>query len=433
MRTICHQVLFFFDPFVFFMNHNNSFYIVVGLIVFFIIVSVFYIKQQSIPEDAAYVGSKRCVSCHINEHQDWSNSYHAKMMRKVSEPGVLVADFKVKDIMFDPEHAVWAIGSKWEQQFMGVENGREVLLPGAWLNSTQKWKTQGWDGWTVPDPVKRCHGCHTVGLNVETGHFVEASVGCESCHGPGEWHSNTMGIGKIAVGVDAQICGQCHSRGHSKEGGLFFPYGYRPGDQLDLFFDEIKPYATQNSSHWWKNGHPRKRHQEYPAWNQSGHVNSLKSLKENYSGQYGKVTSKCLSCHAGEAINDGMSESYKLDEVQYGITCAVCHNTHGDLTKPRLGCTSCHGTNALHHQAPKSKKHVICKAQAKVKCEQCHMPLTVKNGGGYTLHSHRAGIIPPSETRKSGVPNSCANGGCHDNSDVDWLESKYQNYYLSSE
>jgi len=72
---------------------------------------------------------------------------------------------------------------------------------------------------------------------------------------------------------------------------------------------------------------------------------------------------------------------------------------------------------------------IPCPENAEVQCEQCHMPLTVMNGGGYTLHSHRAGIIPPDETRKSGVPNSCANGGCHEDKSIDWLQAAFDKNY----
>jgi len=398
-----------------------------------IVFGVEYIRNQPVSANTHYMGSNRCDSCHMNEHHAWKNSMHAKMMRKVDVDGVVVADFHSDEITFDPQQAVWAIGSKWEQQFMGEVDGREVLLPGAWLNSTAKWKNKGWDGWTVPDPLKRCHGCHTVGLNVDSGKFIEPSVGCESCHGPGDWHVSTKGIGKIATGLDAQICGQCHTRGHSKTDGLFYPYGYKPGDNLADFFDEIKPYPAQNTSQWWSNGHARKRHQEYFSWKQGGHVNSLSRLKTNYDGRYGEITSKCLSCHAGEAAVDNMSENYSLENVKQGITCAVCHNSHNELDQPRMSCNSCHSGGAFHHQPEKNAAHIACPKDANVGCVGCHMPKTVMNGGDYTLHSHKAGIITPAETRDIGVPNSCGNGGCHSDKSLEWQENSFLQYYSKSD
>ena len=143
------------------------------------------VAQAPIPEDAHYVGSHACGTCHWNAHRGWEDSLHPKMMRPVDQEGVVVADFHPGKMPFDPQQAVWAIGSRFEQQFMGHDGRTETLLPGSWLVDKGEWKTKGWDGWQVPVPLQRCHGCHTVGLDVETGRFVEPGIGCESCHGPG--------------------------------------------------------------------------------------------------------------------------------------------------------------------------------------------------------------------------------------------------------
>jgi len=407
---------------------------VLGLVALVVIVSaVIYIKSLGIPKDASYVGSNECQTCHGDEHQGWHDSAHPKMMRRVDEPGAVVADLSTEGedaAPFDPERAVWVIGSKWEQQFMGEENGEETLLPGSWLIGEKRWQRTGWDGWQVPQPLVRCHGCHTVGLNVETGNFVEPSVGCESCHGPGSWHVSTRGIGEIYSSLDAQVCGQCHTRGRSTNGKHFFPVDYRPGEPLVDYYNELLPSKGQNTSQWWGNGHAKKRHQEYYAWNQGKHANSLQSLKEGYDGRYGEVTSKCLSCHAGDAAVDDFSEHYKLDEVSQGVTCAVCHNSHGKLDKPRMACKNCHGEGASYHRPEINDKHIPCPSEAEVTCVDCHMPLTGKNGGAYTLHSHGQRVIPPEDTEKYKVPNSCANGGCHSDRDVEWVQGRYEDAYL---
>jgi hypothetical protein len=386
------------------------------------------IAQTSIPGDSVYIGSDACLRCHEQEHQGWRESLHPKMMRRVKQNGVVLADFGVEQVPFDPRQAVWAIGSRWEQQFMGHDGKTETLLPGAWMVAKQRWKTKGWDGWQVPVPLQRCHGCHTVGLDVETGEFIEPGIGCESCHGPGSWHSGTLGIGKIASSLDAQVCGQCHTRGRSTDGKHFFPVGYKPGDTLEDYFRETKPSLGQTSADWWGNGREHKRHQEYYAWKQGGHSNSLKHLGQGYDGRYGQVTSKCLRCHAAEAAID-ITRDWTPDEVEHGITCAVCHNVHGNLDKPRLGCSDCHEKGAFYHQPERNTDHVVCSDKNAATCINCHMPLTGKNGGGFTLHTHYPGIIPPSDTDKYGVPSSCANGGCHENRSTEWLQNALNRHY----
>ena len=267
-------------------------------------------------------------------------------------------------------------------------------------------------------------------MNAETGEFVEPSIGCESCHGPGEWHANTDSHGKIVSLLDAQVCGQCHSRGKSKNGEYFFPVGYRPGKQLSDHFDEYTPDPLQNSSFWWANGRERKRHQEYFAWRQGGHADSMKSLVTDYDGRFGKLSQDCLRCHAAEAILNPDKE-YSVNSDLDGITCSVCHNVHGKLDDLRMSCESCHEKGAFYHTPDRNANHVACGNKANVDCVNCHMPLTAKNGGGYTLHSHTPGIVEPKESTKLGVPTSCANGGCHNDKETEWLQLKYTSYYVS--
>lgn len=390
--------------------------------------AIILVGQAPIPEDARFVGSDACGTCHWRAHDGWVDSLHPKMMRRVDQAGVVVADLHAENVPFDPKEAVWAIGSRFEQQFMGHDGHTETLLPGSWLVDKGEWKAKGWDGWDVPVPLQRCHGCHTVGLDVETGSFVEPGVGCESCHGPGSWHRNTLGVGTIASTLDAQVCGQCHTRGLSTDGKHFFPVGYRIGEPLDAYFREQQPTLGQSSAEWWGNGRERKRHQEYGAWRQGGHADSLRSLTDGYDGRYGEVEPACLRCHAAEAAADPRRH-VTPDQVQHGITCAVCHNAHGGLDRARFTCDYCHEQGPFFHQPERNADHVVCGERSEVTCVQCHMPLTAKSGGGMNLHSHHPGIVPPADTQRFGVPSSCANGDCHRDASTEWLQARFEGHY----
>jgi hypothetical protein len=390
--------------------------------------AVAILGRAPIPEDATYIGSDACGTCHWKAHGGWEDSLHPKMMRRVEGEGVVLADFHSGDQPFALSEAVWAIGSRFEQQFMGHDGETETLLPGAWLVDEGRWQTTGWDGWQVPVPLQRCHGCHTVGLDVETGEFVEPGIGCESCHGPGSWHRSTLGIGRIGSTLDAQVCGQCHTRGRSVDGQYFFPVGYRIGEPLEAYFRETVPTRGQNSAAWWGNGREHKRHQEYYAWRQGGHAQSLRRLTEDYDGRYGEVSAACLRCHSAEVAVDPRREP-SLDRVKHGITCAVCHNVHGGLEERRHDCAYCHENGAFFHQPERNAGHVVCGDDTGVTCVDCHMPRTAKNGGGLHLHSHHPGIVPPSDTEQFGVPSSCANGSCHRDRETDWLQAELERHY----
>lgn len=371
---------------------------------------------KSIPQPAGtrYVGSQSCKGCHAKVFAAWSESQHTKMMRRPDQEGVLVADFESPDPdrRFTLEEVAWVMGGKWEQQFMGHDGETETLLPGAWMHLSGEWDFKGWDGWQVPVPLRRCHGCHTVGLDVETGDFVEPNIGCESCHGPSSWHVDTWGFGRVTSTTDADACGQCHVRGKDPSGKYFFPVDYRPGDDLMEHFVPENAFPDQDSSHWWRNGHARDRHQEYAGWVQGGHADSLRSLRESYDGRFGPVTDDCLGCHAADAILQPWKEVSASGATQ-PITCSVCHNAHGALDQLRMACGDCHGEGAFYHTPERNADHVPCPETAQVGCADCHMPLTAKIGGRYALHSHSPGIITPREAERRDMPSSCSNGPCH--------------------
>lgn len=390
------------------------------------------VKLRPISGEEIYVGSETCKPCHGKLHADWSESQHTRMMRRIDEPGVVIADFSADDVglQFDENEIEWIIGGKWEQQFMGLEDQRETLLPGVWLASAERWDFKGWDGWQVPDPVTRCHGCHTVGFNAESGEFVEPNIGCESCHGPGEWHVRTLGVGRIYASDDAQVCGQCHARGESSSGEFFFPVGYRPGQELDESFVYSEPSANQNSSFWYGNGHERRRHQEYLAWRGGGHAKSLEHLLEGYDGRYGSATDECLACHSGEYILAPSRNKPSLADVRSGVTCSVCHNVHGGLNEIRTTCDRCHDGGASYHQPSLNASHVPCPEEANVSCVSCHMPQTIQIGGAYKFHDHSSGVVPPADTLKWGTPSSCSQSECHAQLPTEILQNMFESHYL---
>lgn len=389
-----------------------------------------FLKTAAIPPESHHVGSASCERCHRDEHAAWVGSQHTKMMRRPETPGVVVADFASPDAPFPLSEVHWVIGGKWEQQFMGHNGKTETLLPGAWHNATGRWQLVGWDGWNQPIPLERCHGCHTVGLDVETGEFVEPNIGCESCHGPSSWHVETLGLGRVTSLADSEACGQCHARGRNRNGRLHFPTGYRPGGDLDESFEFSAPSGLQNDSDWWGDGHARSRHQEFQEWRRGGHANSLRSLREDYDGRFGEVTEDCLRCHAGDAILHPDRE-LGLESARLGITCSVCHNVHGDLDQARVDCAGCHTSGPFYHETERNVRHVPCPESAGVTCVDCHMPKTVTIGGARQFHSHSPGIVEPQAALAWGMPTSCSSGTCHVGADPVELQSLFDRHYRS--
>jgi hypothetical protein len=57
------------------------------------------------------------------------------------------------------------------------------------------------------------------------------------------------------------------------------------------------------------------------------------------------------------------------------------------------------------------------------------MPYVVQSGGGYPLRSHAFKIVPPLASKKFGMPNSCQNGGCHQQESLEWVTAAFDRHY----
>mgnify|MGYP003573726611 FL=1 len=118
-------------------------------------------------EGAKYVGSKKCMMCHGDQHKAWQEMKHSK----------------------------------------------------AWASLNDEQKTSGKD-----DKGRACASCHSTGHGQPGGFVSEketpdlVNVGCESCHGAGSVHMKTMMMAQMndETPEDKKIsksvgCVQCHN------------------------------------------------------------------------------------------------------------------------------------------------------------------------------------------------------------------------------
>jgi len=417
-----------------------------------------------ISENATYVTSERCRECHASHYDSWrENSLHPYMFLPVSSPDAkILGDFASGDpaVTFKKEEIEFVVGSKWEQVYARKIDGEYYPFPAKWYVMQQRWVPYKVDEWRDTPMSYKCNGCHTTGFDPNTLEFAEYGIGCEACHGPGSLHVQNQYLEQepsctvchrepkqrdgeprdIIRSVSPSVCGQCHSRGTSPSGEAIkgtqfnFPAGFKPGDDLrTVNFNPSTPQQDKKGKYWWGNGLSKNRHQEFADWSKSGHSRSLTNLLESHADTEcvrGRLSDGCLHCHSTDYRHAPKGDRPDLKNARFGITCVACHEPHGrDKQQPGFGdgmavCGGCH----LQTMANDERRHTPC-PNGQVACVDCHMPLMVKNGGFFSLRSHAFRIIPPEASRVSKMPNSCQNGGCHANRDLQWAIAAYEDFY----
>ncbi len=227
-------------------------------------------------DNARYVGSQTCGSCHEENHGLWSQSLHSRMIQKAGPQSVL-GDFTANNSL---EHDGWrfrmlregdsyvihewepdgkktvypityTLGSKRIQHYLSLRPDGRIrvtfptwdVLQGEWFHSSKIIPTG--DHAEVPIQVwnQHCYNCHVsqedqgfdLARNTYRTKFTETGINCEMCHGPGSVHAARMTIdpedrnyaivhpGKLPPDRQMMVCVQCHFP------RVIVQHGYHPG------------------------------------------------------------------------------------------------------------------------------------------------------------------------------------------------------------
>ncbi len=195
-----------------------------------------------------FVGSTRCMTCHKNQHTDWAETLHARAYETLEKIG------RASDAS--------------------------------------------------------CVGCHTVGFG-QTGGFIDrattndlASVGCESCHGPGRQHVENVNDAALRPpkSISSEVCATCHTGSH---------------------------------------------HPHFEDWQGSAHDIVTPSPAASFTA--GTRLNECGKCHSGDffyrqiisgetVADDALKNVAAAD--QHAVECAICHDPHrrtGNAPTPEDG------------------------------------------------------------------------------------------------
>ncbi|MGI6295375.1 MAG: multiheme c-type cytochrome [Armatimonadota bacterium] len=276
-------------------------------------------------KDAKYVGSEECIACHESSYAalvaGYKKTAHATAMSDATKkPAAVKAKFDA-DSPIKKADIKYVLGSeKSNQSYMDKDF---KVLGGKWNAMSNNWAPEPNAG---KNGVTQCVGCHTTNFEPEKRTWTQMGVGCESCHGPGAEHAESMDAEDIQTmkGLDSKkksmVCGQCHATGTDPSGKFAYPVDYLPGDDLTKSF-------------------------------------KLKDVAEG-------------------AANNQYNEFIKSKHYEGGMACVNCHDPHGDKSKaaPQLrqpineGCLTCHAATI------KSMKEHAPTAGEKATCATCHMP-----------------------------------------------------------
>lgn len=416
--------------------------------------------------ERSYVTSEACQGCHADHYNAWHDTtLHPKMFHPVGGPNKIQGDFTSDNpaLTFAKSDVEFVIGNKWEQVYARMIDGEYYPLPAKWLITTQQWIPYKVDTWRETPLSTKCNGCHTTGFNPDTFEFAEFGIGCESCHGAGSRHVHNrrahtdeacllchdeQGDGDdgewekdIANSISSAVCGQCHTRGTQTQDAehiqttFNFPLNVEPGQDIGGAFTPMTQAKDKKGKHWWALGLSKNRHQEFADFSVSKHAEALVRLKERHTPDRGKLVDTCLSCHSADYINAADDDKPTLDTAKHGLTCVTCHEPHGldrrfaAPKKPAERCGSCHvdSMDRMDTRAGR-EKHYPGPVGAK-SCPDCHMPYIVKSGGAFPIRSHAFKVVPPIASKQFDMPNSCQNGGCHEDKSVDWAIQEFEAFY----
>ena len=368
-----------------------------------------------------YVGSAACVRCHEEEHKSYQHTGMAQSMSAVDlarEPPDGAFDHAPSKCRYEVRRKD---GKMWHRELLLTGGKEEVLLqeypvtyvtgsgrhsltyvveddgfmmesPITWYASRKAWGMS--PGYNRPNHSsferevgETCLVCHAgqikaEGKSLHRMQIIEAAVGCEQCHGPGELHvkrQNEIAKATSSASADAAddtivnparltrelseaVCQQCHLRGSAAVIGKGkTPFDFRPGLPLGQFVQhyELSTPSTQMSV--------------------VGHVEQMH-----------------------------LSKCYQKSKT---FSCLTCHGPHGEpegeaLTKHYIQvCTNCHQPAACRVNPERREKE-----SPENNCAFCHMPQTPTDIPHLAFTHHRVGIhdSPPgkADTETSKEPAS---------------------------
>jgi hypothetical protein len=351
----------------------------------------------------AYVGSSACAGCHPKIYRDYTRTAMGRSMKLAMAPDQLASgtdtisvfseklnrhfefsrhgsDLYQTEYELDKESEIfrashkldYVIGSGNNSYAYVVRRGNFLFEAPLSYYSQKK----GWDlspGYEVADrgfnrPIAAaCIACHSgrpqpvrepVGLFRDLP-FLELSIGCENCHGPGALHveerragtriavpvdSSIVNPGRLTAGLAEDICMNCHQGGDTRilQRGKSYA-DFRPGtplyQTLAIFRIPLSRGETTTSDLL---EHHFSMHLSKCYRASSGRLSCLTchAIHSSASGEGAMAyRTRCLTCHSDTSCRLPMRQ-----RLREGDDCVKCHMpkrqvqviSHSALTNHRI-------------------------------------------------------------------------------------------------
>lgn len=273
----------------------------IGAIFSAVLLSLLFLSPTTMAEDKWYVGSEKCVDCHIENFNDWQSSGHPYKLRKAEKvryTGIpLPKGYKWEDITYVIG------GANKKARFIDkkgfiitkAKDGSPAktqynLLDGSWSNYHA--------GEKKPYKCGPCHMTaydkkgHQDGLPGMIGTWPESGIGCEECHGPGSTHTYMDKPDKKSIIRDTkgERCGKCHQRS-----GM-----------------DIPPLASKGFV---------RHHEQFNELNAGPHQGTDCVECHNPHKRAINVKAKCVDCHDDAKF----IAQAKTVHGKSAVTCVDCH------------------------------------------------------------------------------------------------------------
>ncbi len=415
-----------------------------------LIASLFCAAAYAADEQADYIGSEACGSCHEPAYQAWQQSHHWQAMQPASAETVLgdfddasFTHFGVTSQFFRKDDSYYvrtdnAAGEMEEfpiaytfgfyplqQYLIAFDDGRYQALSIAWDSRPGAEGGQRWfhlyPDEAIPhdDPLhwtgafqnwnSRCASCHSTNLHKNYSQqqdtyqtqWSEITVGCEACHGAGSAHRDWADGDKSieAMGLATSLADRGIWRADDKKTTLVNTRDQHSGRQL----------AVCGGCH-------SRRQQLAQPHVDAGFLDTFTPslLLDGLYYPDGQIEDEVYVY--GSFVQSKMHAA--------GVVCSNCHEPHSLKLKAEGNalCTQCHSATTFdtaehHHHKTGSEG---------AQCVECHMPAR-----DYMVvdprRDHSFRIPQPIHSDLLGTPNACT--GCHRDQDNAWAKKALQSWY----